>query len=92
MWPRQESQDGFRFPIPNVRAGLGFGDFLGLREKAFFLHVMPGAACPSQVDFFLFSNYMYHFFSRLKQILYKFLSFLHHQSNSYVHRVRGKKH
>jgi hypothetical protein len=37
----------------NVRAGPGFGDFLVLREKAFFLHVIPRAACPSQVEFFL---------------------------------------
>jgi hypothetical protein len=42
VWHKQESH-GLR---SSVRVGSGFGDFLGLREKAFFLHVMHGAARP----------------------------------------------
>jgi hypothetical protein len=30
----------------------GFGDLLGLREKAFFLHVMPGGGLPLAGRFF----------------------------------------
>jgi hypothetical protein len=32
--------------FPSVRAGLGFRDFLDLREKTFFLHIIHGVACP----------------------------------------------
>jgi hypothetical protein len=38
--------------VSSVRAGPGFGDFLGLHEKA-FLHVMPGGQLtPRRLSFF----------------------------------------
>jgi hypothetical protein len=46
------AQAGFsRVTFPSVRARPGFGDFLGLREKA-FLHVIPvGRLAPRRSSF-----------------------------------------